>query len=194
MLKKILLCLLLVRSFTGEAQADTSLKARLDSFLVFTEAMNIDAALDLTYPRLFTIISRDDMKKELSNTQERDDVKIRLDSLRLDTIFPVFQFEKGSYSRIVYTMNMYMQMLDEAAIEDEEEINQMIRIFELQHGEGNVTYNKEKKEIRLHIRSSMIAIRDEVSPQWTFLNLEADSPLTGILFGDKLLEKLAQYK
>lgn len=194
MLKKLLSILLLLSVLTGNAQVDTSLMARLGRFLVFSEKLDIDAALDLTYPRLFTIVSREDMKKELLGMQEMEEVKVRLDSLRLDTIFPVFQFEKGSYAKVMYTMNMHMQMLGDAATEDESEIAQMIEIFESQYGKGNVSYNKEKKEFTLKSRSAMIAIRDEISPEWTFLNFETDSPLTGILFGDKLVEKLALYK
>lgn len=194
MVKKTGLLLLLLSVLSGNAQTDTSLMARLQRFLEFTEKQEVDAALDLTYPRLFTIVSRAEMKKELLNAQEVDDVKIRMDSLRIDTVYPVFQHEKGNYTKVAYSLNIYLQMLGENATEDESEIAQMKEIYESAYGEGNVFYNAEKKEFKLRSHSAMIGIRDDVSPEWTFLNFEIDSPLTGILFGDKLLEKLVLYK
>ncbi|MCR6719128.1 MAG: hypothetical protein NVV59_02325 [Chitinophagaceae bacterium] len=194
MLKKTGLFLLLLSVLSGNAQTDTSLTARLQRFLEFTENLDVDAALDLTYPRLFTIVTREEMKKELLGSQDEEEAKIRIDSLRIDTIFPVFQHEKGSYTKIAYTLNIYLQLVGENATEDETELMQLKEIYQSLYGEDNVSYNAEKKEFKLRSHAAMIGIRDDISPEWTFLNFEIDSPLTGILFGDKLLEKLALYK
>jgi hypothetical protein len=121
-------------------------------------------------------------------------VSVRLDSFRVDTIFPVFQLDSGHYAKIFYRMNMHMKILQQAEDEEETDPDMMVRIFEFQFGEGNVNYNKEKKEFKIRHRAALVAIRDDISPQWTFLNLETDSPLSGILFSEKLLEKLETYK
>lgn len=188
-----ILLLTLVNQFAF-AQEDSSIRSRLESFLAFTETMDVDKALDITYPRVFALVSREDMKKELKKSMNSEEVSVRLDSFRVDTIFPVFQLDSGHYAKIFYRMNMYMKILQQA--EDEEEMNpdMMVRIFEFQFGEGNVSYNKEKKEFKIRHRSALVAIRDDISPHWTFLNLETDSPLSGILFSERLLEKLETYK
>ena len=176
------------------AQEDSSIRSRLESFLAFTETMDVDKALDITYPRVFALVSREDMKKELKKSMNSEEVSVRLDSFRVDTIFPVFQLDSGHYAKIFYRMNMYMKILQQAEEEEEMDPDMMVRIFEFQFGEGNVSYNKEKKEFKIRHRAALVAIRDDISPQWTFLNLETDSPLSGILFSEKLLEKLETYK
>jgi hypothetical protein len=176
------------------AQEDSSIRSRLESFLAFTETMDVDKALDITYPRVFALVSREDMKKELKKSMNSEEVSVRLDSFRVDTIFPVFQLDSGQYAKIFYRMNMHMKILQQAEDEEETDPDMMVRIFEFQFGEGNVSYNKEKKEFKIRHRAALVAIRDDISPQWTFLNLETDSPLSGILFSEKLLEKLETYK
>ncbi len=176
------------------AQEDSSIRSRLESFLAFTETMDVDKALDFTYPRVFALVSREDMKKELKKTMNSEEVSVRLDSFRVDTIFPVFQLDSGHYAKIFYRMNMHMKILQQAEDEEETDPDMMVHIFEFQFGEGNVSYNKEKKEFKIRHRAALVAIRDDISPQWTFLNLEIDSPLSGILFSEKLLEKLETYK
>lgn len=189
--------LVLVLSLGGQlafAQEDSTIRSRLDAFLAFTESMDVDQALDITYPRIFALVSREDMKKELNKSMNSEEVTVRLDSFRVDTIFPVFQLDSGHYAKIFYRMNMHMKLIKADEEMDEEDNKMMVRIFEFQFGEGNVSYNKEKKEYLIRHRAALLAIRDDISPQWTFLNLETNSPLSGILFSEKLLEKLETYK
>lgn len=189
--------LVLVLSLGGQlafAQEDSTIRSRLNAFLAFTASMDVDQALDITYPRIFALISREDMKKELNKSMNSEEVLVRLDSFRVDTIFPVFQLDSGHYAKIFYRMNMHMKLIKADEEMDEEDNAMMVRIFEFQFGEGNVSYNKDQKEYLIRHRAALLAIRDDISPQWTFLNLETNSPLSGILFSKKLLEKLETYK
>lgn len=182
--------LLMLTSLAGSSQSDSALLVRLEKFLELHENMEVEKAMEYTYPRLFALVSREELKKEMENALGNEEVSIRMDSLRVDTVFPVFEFEKGWYAKAIYKMKMHMRLIDW----EEADTELLVAIYEHQFGVGNVKYDTAKKEFIIYNRSEIVAIRDEISPEWTFLNLELDSPLIEILFEKKLLEQLGRYK
>ena len=72
--------------------------------------------------------------------------------------------------------------------------NEMIRSgLAEQYGEQNVSMD-EKGTIHIRIQSPMVAIKDEFSKEWTFVNLKEGDAMTEQLLSKELRDKLATYK
>lgn len=189
----ILLCIL--AGGTVQAQADTSLHARLERFLELTANMNIEKTLDYTYPPVFSLVSRSDMADIMKKNMEDESMRIRMDSVMLDSIFPRFTFNKGEYAVIRYRMNVHM-MLKDSVDEKGELINMadLQKIYELTFGAGKVSVNSKTREIRIKLTEDMLAIKDPSSPDWTFVNLDDSNPLATMVLGEDLIKELEKYK
>lgn len=194
-MEKILGLFLFTSLATGVfAQQDTSLVKRLNATLQFTKQMELEKVMDLTYPKLFGLASREQMLDALKRTFENDEFKTELDSLKIDTIFPVFTIEKGSYTKVKHTMLMRM-LYKEPFDTSGTGIGMMIGLMEARFGKGNVRFDHAKNSLNIRMHVAMIAIKDDVSPQWTFVNFDESNPLMlDMLFSKEVLAKLKELK
>lgn len=189
----ILLCILFGRPV--QAQQDTSLHARLERFLALTADMNIEKTLDFTYPPVFSLVSRSDMAEIMKKNMEDESMRVRMDSVILDSVFPRFTFDKGEYAKIRYRMNVYM-MFKDSVDEAGEPINltDLQKIYEQAFGTSNILVNLQQRMIRIKLTEEMLAIKDPSSPEWTFINLDDSNPLATMVLGEDLIAELEKYK
>ena len=176
-------------------QVDTSLVNRLNRTLQFTKLMNFNQILDYTYPKLFTIVTREQMLDALKNSFETDEFTTELDSLELDTIFPVFKINDGNYAKIKHTMLMKMKYKEPFDTSDKEGTKMLVSMMAGKFGEGNVRFVQRTNSLHIFIHADMVAIKDKLSPQWTFVNFDEDNPaMLNLLFSKEVLDKLKGFK
>lgn len=195
-MKKIMGLLFLLNLFINlEAQQDTALVNRLTATMQFTKIMDMEKVLDYTYPKLFTIATREQMLEVLKSTFETDEYSTELDSLKIDTIFPVFSIGNGSYTKVKHTMLMRMLYKEPFDTTDKEGIQILVGLMEAQFGKGNVWFNVKRNSLNVLMQADMVAIKDELSPQWTFVNLDEDNPvILDLLFSKEVIARLKEFK
>ena len=168
-MKTVLLLLLFTGiSILSKGQTDPILQQRANLIMKATDSVDMDKILDLTYPKLFIIIPREQMAEALLNAFNTEEFTISLDSILLDTIYPIFKVGDGSYAKIKHSQILKMKFKE--AIDTTNSI--------LISGPGY-----------------MIAIKDSYAKEWCFVNLEEeDNQLTSLLFSEDVLKKLKEYK
>lgn len=172
-----------------------TLEQRLADFMKANDEMNFETVMDYTYPKLFTIAPRKDLLKAMKDAFNTDEVKIELDSLRIDTVFSVFKIGDGSYAKVKYSMNM---LLDFSIAKDSIDTGDKKNDFVLQsiaakYGAENVSKDENTGIIKIRNTSNMVAIKDEYAKEWSFVNLTEDEPMINKLFSKEVLDKLATY-
>lgn len=184
--------ILSLMALMATGQTDLRLKERLDSSLEFTRKKDFNSILDLTYPKLFDIVERSQMMSLLRNTFENDQFTIDVDSVQILTISPVISFEKGQYVKVRHTMRMIFHFRDTSGNEARETQKLTVGVMGMQYGEENVRYDEATYTMYVFTRPEMIAIKNEISPEWTFLNYKKDDMLTDFLLGKELHKKLQE--
>ncbi|MBI5372592.1 MAG: hypothetical protein HZA79_11280 [Sphingobacteriales bacterium] len=188
-----LLFLFCLFSGTGYAQADTTLQPRLDSFLKLNHLLDIERILDFTYPKLFTIVPREQMAEVMKNTFDNREIKVVLDSLKLGKIYPPLTTGEGSFVKVDYSMIMRMHFtdMDDDSADYSEKAGFIVGILENKYGTGNASFDPLKKTFDIRVHTSLVAIRDSHSPQWTFINFDKEEPLTSLLLSHELIDTLS---
>ncbi len=186
-------------SITLLAQKDASLERRLAEFMQANEQLELNKVLDYTYAKLFTIVPREQMFELLQNTFENKQMSIKLDSLQIDSIYPVFKLENGSYAKVIYSFNMLMLIKypegDSLSVEEKAENNDlMVSGLGSQYGEDKVSIDPVTGSLKIQITSPMVAVKDQYAEQWCFVNLKEEDPLMDRLFNKEVLKRLADYK
>jgi len=79
-------------------------------------------------------------------------------------------------------------------VPDSAEIAGIAALMEEEHGKGNVRYDKKTNTLILFMTPDLVAIKDEFSPEWTFVNYNEEGGLAPLLFSKEVIEKLKEYK
>ena len=186
-----LACALTASSQTAADSA--TLVQRLDEFMKANAVLDISKVMDYTYPKLFELAPKESIVEAMKNTFDNEEINIRMDSLEVIRIHPLFAFNNGFYSRIDYSMVMRMQFKKQADM-DPEQLGSTLAAFRSQFGEKNVWYSETDKRFNIYQRTSMAALRDEPKEKWTFVNIKKDDPMMMQLLDKALIEKLESYK
>lgn len=197
-MRKIVLLFCLFVSQIVLAQKDAELEKRLSEFMVINDGMDLNKVMDYTYPKLFTIVPREKLMEAMQAAFDNEEMTIKLDSFKKNTIFPVFNLENGSYAKVIYSMIMLMAFKedqgDSLSAEDKKERDDfMISHMESEYGKGNASIDQATGLLKIKVTSPMVAIKDSYAKQWSFVNLE-ENEMTGRLFSKAVLTKLATYK
>lgn len=197
-MKKILMFFAIISTTaTLYSQQDTAMVRRLNETLLYTKTLDLEKILDYTYPKLFKIVSRDQMLEVLKGTFDNEEFTTTLDSLQISEIHPIFKLEDESFAKVKHTMIMRMKFkepLDTAdgGIEDRE---LFADIMGQQFGEGNVRYDYATDQIVISLLSDMVAIKYKEDGIWYFVNYDEEEPMIiNMLFSKAVQEKLKENK
>jgi hypothetical protein len=185
----------LISVLTAVAQQDKRLKERLDSVLMYTQQSKFASVLDFTYPKLFKIVPREQLMKTMNESMNTEEFTMSLDSVMVTKIHPVFTINNGSYIKINHTMLMLMKFKEPIDTADSESLDFMLGLLKNDYGEKNVRFDVANNTFRIFALSDLIAIKDEYSPEWSFVNFDSDegSPLAPLIFSKEVLEKIKTF-
>lgn len=200
-MKKLLFALLTLIFFacnssqkqTNDNASEAALDKRLSEFMKANDDMNLEKVIDYTYPKLFEIVPRKDLLKAMEDGFDNEEVKVQLDSLKVDSLYPIFNIGKDSYAKVQYSMLMLMNYNPGDSTNNEEN-DRILQSLAAAYGEEKVSLDAATGTIRIHVSSPMVAIVDKYAKEWSFVNLKENDPMTDKLFSKELLEKLATYK
>jgi hypothetical protein len=58
-----------------------------------------------------------------------------------------------------------------------------------------VRFDPVKNSLTIFMHPDMVAVKDNLSPKWTFANLDEDNPeMLNMLFSKEVIAKLKEYK
>ena len=163
---------------------------RLEIFLQYNRELNFDKVMDYVYPKIFTIAPREKIKEAMEAAFQSDELVIKMDSLQIQKVYPLFAVDKNKYAKINYSMQMLMTP---AKVEDSLDMNMLLTIMQGQYGKENVRIDEKTNTLIVNQILSMAAIKDEHSKEWTFVNMKKDDPLMGMLLEKPILDKLNSY-
>jgi hypothetical protein len=171
------------------AKDSAEMITRLETFMQHNRLMDFDKVLDFTYPKLFTIAPREQVKEAMENVFNSEEIAIGMDSLKVVKIYPIFAADQHRYAKVTYSMIINMRPKGE----DSTDINTFLELMQTQFGEKNVTIDKNGDGINIFQEVDMAAIKDDLSPQWTFVNLKKEDPLMEMLFEKDLIARFYSY-
>ena len=182
---------LVIATGSGFAQAKDSaeLVKRLDVYMQYNRDKDFEKVLDYTYPKLFDLASRDQLKQVLESVFKSEAITVTMDSLRIVKIYPIFTIGTGRYAKITYYMRVGMTAKGDDGINMEA----IAEAMKAQMGAENVTYDAKTKTVLSRETVPLVAIIDELSPTWTFMNAKKDDPMMDKLLKKEVLDKLNSY-
>jgi hypothetical protein len=173
---------------------DPALEKRLAEFMKINDEMDLEKVIDYTYPKLFEFVSREDLLKTIREGFKNEQLEIQLDSLKVDTLFPIFTVGDARYAKIKYSMIMLMKLKKESEDTSHLSGNElMIQMLREKYGPGNFSVDDANNTVRIRMQSPMVAVKDSFAKEWSFVNLVDKDPFVDKLFTREVQDKLATY-
>lgn len=185
--KILFVAFFLFQTITILAQDMASLKAEALKSYKASVSMNFDAIFETTYPKAFDIVPKDQMKIMFEQMMENEQF-----SIKLVDVEPAFSFgeikkiEGKSFCMVDY--NNVMTMKFKEPMDNPES---MIELFKSSMEANKVTYDKLTNTFRIEIRSTLIAVADDLTKnKWKFLNKDKENRIFSMLFDEKIVKAL----
>lgn len=150
-------------------------------------SLNFDAIFDTTYPKVFDIVSRDQMKEMFGQMMDNDQFSIKL--IEVDPKFSFGELKKiDDKTFSILTYNNVMEMTFKTPMEDGDA---MVDVFKSNMGAEKVTYNKMTNTFRIELRATLIAVADALTNNnWKFLNKDNENKMFLMIFDEKIQKQL----
>ncbi len=172
------------------AQDLASLKEGAQRIYTATTTLDYDVILESTYPKVFEIVPKAQMKELLISTfNGNEQMKIKL--LNVAPNFEYGEIKKiGDQNFCLIDHNLAMELtLTEKIPEDEVEL--MTDLMKEAMDCDKVSFNKETNTFSINKKATMIGIADAATKnQWKFLNKDKENVLANKLFSDKVVTAL----
>ena len=169
------------------AQDMASLKTEALKSYKASVNMNFDDIFATTYPKVFDIIPQEQMKMMFGQMMENEQFSIKLVEVEPNFSFgEIKKIEGKSFCMVTYNNVMtvkFKQPMDDA--------ESMVDIFRSSMEADKVTYDKLTNTFRIEMRSTLIAVADDVTKnQWKFLNKDKENKMFSMIFDAKILKAL----
>lgn len=185
---KIIFCAIFtLQVITGFAQDMTSLKAEALKSYKASVAMDFNTIFDTAYPKLFDIISKEEMKVMVPEVLENEQY-----SIKYVEVDPKFNFGKIKNIEdktfcVIEHKNVFI-MTFKSPVED---VKEMTDTFKKIMNADVMNFDKKTNSFRVESKATMIGIADDVTNnKWKFMTLDANKQIFPMLFNEKIQKEL----
>lgn len=183
----LLIAFLISTTFSVVAQDMTTLKVEAKKAYEASANMNYDAIFETTYPKVFDIIPKEQMKTMFEQMMKNEQFTIQLVQVEPNLTFGEIK-KIGTQQFCLVDHDNVMEMAFNKPVEDAE---MMIDLFKNSMEAKEVTYDKEKNAFKIKLRSTLIAVADDLTnKEWKFLNKDKENKLFTMIFDEKVKKEL----
>lgn len=187
---KLTVIVVLLFSQVTFAQDLTSLKQEANKIYTATATLDYDIIMDYTYPKIYEIISREQMKELLIQTfNGNEQMKIKILNVAPNFNYGVIKkIDDQNFCLVDHNLEMDLTLTEKI---EGEEVEMMTELMKSAMECESVTFNQQTNTFNIKKRATMIAIADAATNnQWRFINKDKENALVSKLFSKKVIKAL----
>ena len=171
-------------SLGQEANVNNEIKKDFNDYFNLIAERKIDDALNYSNPKLFEIVSKEQMKNLMEAVYKMPNIEYKTGIATFVKFEELKKIENVNYVKFYIISPIEMKFKD---IENtDEKISQMTKNFEAKFGVGNVEFDKESGFYKINAEKIIIASSDNELLDWKFVTV--DNPKMKILL-EKFIPK-----
>ncbi len=174
----------------GQDEARQAIQQRLNEYFEATKSKDWDKTVNLLYPKLFSLVSKEDMV-QMFRDMEGNGVEFEMKGFELLRISDTVNYAGESFALIGYSARMNIRFTSQSY--QEASVLEAIRQnYEATYGAENVHFRAENNSFGIRSEKAMFAIAPEGSSEWTFMESEpGQESLLRSMIPDAARQKLA---
>lgn len=164
----LILCLIFVLSI-GNSQGKKDILPISKNIIKEALAGNYETVFNHTYPKVFDLVTREQMTQVIKSTLKNDIFEITFNNIDNDIkIDDIKIINEHKYALVSYKNSMSLKFFEEENLDTE----LMLNIFKAKYPNSQISYNKKNKTFTIDMTSKMLAISDELTHgEWKLLNV-----------------------
>ena len=182
------LIIILLASFAGFSQTDTSLTRRLKEYNRLSKEAKFEELMEYMHPSLFDLAPKEQLIEAFKNIYENEAMKITIEKIESRSISDPLTLNGAQYRKVDYDMVLNMKFKDESKLSDSSTIKTMVSSLQEALAGKEVSYNASSKQFVIKGSDIVIAIKDNSSTPWLFLGYDGTNELVKKLFPPEMIE------
>ncbi|MES2265838.1 MAG: hypothetical protein V4520_03700 [Bacteroidota bacterium] len=169
-MKKLLLCLFLLSASTTFAQDAQIIKKDFETIVAYTHQKNMDKVIDMTYPRIFTVMPKAQMKAMASGMLDGMGIKTIFEEVPLMLkLSPVKKLNNATICLGKYNQSMVLEFANPALVD-------MMTKTQMK---GTTMEKISDKKVRMKGTQYLLAIKDSYTNNtWKYLRYDDEDAAT----------------
>ena len=156
-----------------------------DYFALISEK-KIDSALNYTNPKMFEFVPRVQMKTLLESVYKMPNIEYKTGVSKFKTFDTLKKIDNINYVRFEIVSPIEMKFTDVKPTT--EKVKEMVRIFEVKFGTGNVVFDSKTGFYKINAQKIIIASSEDTLINWKFVTI--NNPNSKLLLTKFIPEEL----
>jgi len=149
------------------------LEQALERYLEALQNFDTEAIVNMTYPRLFSVINPELFRQYLSTMINSNDIQITSYTTTPPQRSAIRRFSNGTeFAQIGYNSTIALQFLNPNLYASREQMNYLYDVEINKFGEGNVVIDLDNRVLRVTKPERLLAIKEQGS-EWKFIGDDA---------------------
>ncbi|HNI45603.1 MAG TPA: hypothetical protein PK230_12955 [Chitinophagales bacterium] len=148
------------------AQENEQIQSQLQKYESCILQKKFLESCEYIYPRTFETITKEEFAFAMEQTFNDTTVQVRIDSIFVQKYGQNFSYQGGNYTPIKYSTMLRMSFKEQT---DSDLMKITLSVFKTKYGDKNVRYDPITHAFFITTSETMLAIKDQYSPNWTFL-------------------------
>lgn len=165
-----------------------AIRERVGWFIKHTKELNYEGVLDLTYPKVYTLASRESMMELLSGMADLG-MEMIVDEMDIKKVQGLHKAGNDLYALVKYDTKMRINVTGDLA--SELAINSLTMSFGNTYGSKNVKFDAEKSQFSIYGLKYMVLIKEEAyDSEWFIMEWNTEDPaLISALLSPEVIKK-----
>lgn len=197
-MKRIFFSLVVLSPFLLQAQTTwdkAGIEQMMEAYGTTMEELDIKGSLDYIHPKLFEVVSKEEMEEMEENFKEMIEdtaTNMSFQAYRVNKISRIMKRGGIYYARVNYEYILDMRIPSGIESKTMDRGKIMTKMLEMRYGAGNVNYNEETDSFAIKVKSSVFAIGDPELGSWKIVeNKDSAEEFLLLIIPKKVYKKLA---
>jgi hypothetical protein len=166
---------------------DAALDKRLSDYLKYTRELNFSALMDYLHPNLFKIASKEAIQQSFEQAFQSEEMEIAITEIHILAIGKPFNSKGASYSKVDYSMQMYLLFKDTTVLSTPDFVPNMLKAFESAFAGKKTKYDASTHRFIVEGPDVLYAIKDDAQTPWMFVGYKKDKTLLETIFPQEVI-------
>lgn len=170
-------------TFAQSVKEHKEVKKAFSEYLKAFQQKDFEGILDLIYPKLYELVSREKMKKALTSSYTK---QIEFKNFKIKKVSKVIEHQSIKYASLECSGSMFVHLSDE----EMEGADMVVKYFKSSFGESKVKKDLKNQRIIVETDILAMAILDPAYTGWMFIQLDSkDHPLFAKVIPKEVIDK-----
>ena len=149
------------------------LEQALERYLEALQSFDTDAIVNMTYPRLFTVINPERFRQYISTMINSNDIQITSYTTTTPEVSAIRRFSNGTeFAQINYDSTIALQFLNPNLYASREQMNYLYDVEINKFGKENVFIDVDNRILKITKPEKLLAIKEQ-GREWKFIGDDA---------------------